>query len=72
MSLGLPENSSNTILGEIFSVRVRLSITFGESKNPTPPTDALTEFFQQEDVISWYLPSMVILQGSSGWKKRCS
>ena len=50
---GLPSNSISRILGEMDSTLDRLLLALGESKKPTPPTDALQEFLVEEEVMSW-------------------
>ena len=40
------------ILGEIGSIINKLSLAFGESRKPTPPTVELIVFFEAEDVTS--------------------
>ena len=51
--LGLPISSISRILDEIDSTLDRLLLALGESKKPTPPTEALQEFFVEEEVMSW-------------------
>ena len=51
---GFPSISIKRILGEIDSTVKRLFKAFGDNKKPMPPTEALAEFFHEEDVTSWY------------------
>ena len=51
--LGLPSSSSTMILGEIDSTPSRLLLALEDRRKPTPPTDALLEFFDAEEVTSW-------------------
>ena len=72
VALGLPLNVAAIILGCILSMLLSLFSALGPISIPTPPTDALTEFFHADTVtsilpllVSWYLISSV-------WVYRCS
>ena len=72
VALWLPLNVAVIILGWIFSMLLSVFIALGPISIPTPPTGALTEFFQTDTVASvhplpvwWYLISSV-------WVYRCS
>ena len=66
VALGLPLNVAVIILGWILSMLLSVFIALGPISIPTPPTVALTEFFQADTVASvhslpvwWYLISSV-------------
>ena len=72
VALGLPLNVAAIILGCILSMLLSVFNALGPISIPTPPTDALTEFFHADIVtsihplpVSWYLISSV-------WVYRCS
>ena len=72
VALGLPLNVAAIILGCIISMLLSVFNALGPISIPTPPTDALTEFFHADTVtsihplpVSWYLISSV-------WVYRCS
>ena len=72
VALGLPLNVAVIILGCIFSMLLSVFIALGPISIPTPPTVALTEFFQADTVASvhplpvwWYLISLVCVYLSS-------
>ena len=72
IALGLPLNVAAIILGCILSMLLSVFSALGPISIPTPPTDALTEFFHANTVtsihplpVSWYLISSV-------WVYRCS
>ena len=65
-ALGLPLKVAAIILGCIFSMPFSVFNALGPISNPTPPTAALTEFFNADTVtsyhplpVSWYLISSV-------------
>ena len=64
--MGLPLNVAAIILGCILSMLFSVFNALGPRSIPTPPTDALTEFFHADTVtsihpfpVSWYLISSV-------------
>ena len=72
VALGLPLNVAAIILGCVLSMLLSVFTALGPISIPTPPTDALTEFFHADIVtkihplpVSWYLISSV-------WVYRCS
>ena len=72
VALGLPLNVAAIIPGCILSMLLSVFSALGPISIPTPPTDALTEFFHADTVtsihplpVSWYLISSV-------WVYRCS
>ena len=72
VALWLPLNVAAIILGCILSMLLSVFNALGPISIPTPPTDALTEFFHADTVtsihplpVSWYLISSV-------WVYRCS
>jgi len=48
----LPLKVAIVILGEIFSILIRADDANGLRSSPTPPTELLDKFFQQDVVIS--------------------
>ena len=66
VALGLPLNVAANILGCIFSMLLSVFNVLGPISIPSPPTEALTEFFHADTVasvhpfpVSWYLISSV-------------
>ena len=65
VALGLPSNVAAIIVGYIFSTLLSVFNALGPISIPTPPTVALTEFFNADTVasihplpVSWYLTSL--------------
>ena len=52
MVFGFPSNSITRILAEMDSM-LRIMLTAGDNKKLTPPTEALTEVMDADNVMIW-------------------